>query len=64
MEISRLFVSMCHFVECRFIVMFPDDLKPSGSPFEKPHGTEIAGTPARLIGTVKMSFAYSVNGSS
>ena len=63
MEISCLFIRMCHFINCRFIEMFSDDLKPSGSPFENPHGTEIAGTPARLIGTVNISFAYSVNGS-
>lgn len=29
-----------------------------------PHGTEIAGTPAKFTGIVKMSFAYIVIGSS
>ena len=39
--------------------------RPSGSPSpESPAGTEIAGTPARLAGTVKTSFKYIAIGSS
>src|SRR6202040_2570931 len=39
--------------------------KPSGSPSpESPTGTAIAGTPARLAGTVKTSFKYIAIGSS
>ena len=39
--------------------------RPSGNPsVESPAGTEIAGTPARLAGTVKTSFKYIAIGSS
>ena len=37
---------------------------PTGSPSESPHGTEMAGTPARLAGSVHRSAAYMAIGSS
>ena len=64
MEIGRFFKCMCHFVKCRFIEMFTDNLQAeSASPFANPHGIEMAGIPARLTGTVNTSFAYNANGS-
>ena len=38
--------------------------KPTGSPSDSPHGTEMAGTPARLAGSVHRSAAYMAIGSS
>src|SRR6266436_4792403 len=43
----------------------PITWRPSGSPSsESPAGTEIAGNPARLAGTVKTSLRYIATGSS
>ena len=37
--------------------------RPTGSPSDSPHGTEIAGRPARLAGSVHRSAAYIASGS-
>src|SRR5918995_4818394 len=42
----------------------PMSWTPTGSPSERPPGTLMAGTPARLAGTAQMSWRYMARGSS
>ena len=42
---------------------FPIICKPTGKPSENPAGIDIPGNPAKLTGTVKISYIYIVIGS-